>query len=243
MSLARRARGPSRARRPVFVPASEGKELVREVELVFEWFPGFSIEQQQRSIAAMHLAAQEAAVSPVLEISSRSPSALGAALSAFRLRIRLPNGATTSVESAYQGSKIFRDAGGPWPEVYRLPSAEAKAFSRSHEKDSIRGFDFFGEPWPLTPMTAFYDWLYVTALSQDSSLEAKLSEFMGFSDIAFNPARSVACQARSAAMFVALAKRRALPGALRSREAFLGAVSGASEAAEPRHSSGQQSLI
>ncbi len=53
-------------------------------------------------------------------------------------------------------------------------------------------------------MTGFYDWLYMTALWQNRDLAEKLLEFRGFSDIVFNPKKSINCQAHSAALFVSL---------------------------------------
>jgi hypothetical protein len=56
------------------------------------------------------------------------------------------------------------------------------------------------------PPTAFYDWLYLRALARlDAATLQQLRERDGFTDIAFNPERSLNCQARSAALYVALA--------------------------------------
>ena len=41
------------ARRPVFVPDSD-KPYVSELSLDFEYFPGSSIGQKQRSVASLH---------------------------------------------------------------------------------------------------------------------------------------------------------------------------------------------
>ncbi|MEW6281612.1 MAG: hypothetical protein AB1758_23580 [Candidatus Eremiobacterota bacterium] len=66
------------------------------------------------------------------------------------------------------------------------------------------GFRFFDQDVPTRPLTAFYDWLYVRALRQNPDESEQLRGYRGFTDIAFNPARSLNCQARSAALYVAL---------------------------------------
>ena len=72
------------------------------------------------------------------------------------------------------------------------------------------GMSASGTPaeWPLTPKTAFYDWLYVRALRElarsDGQIDRSLRRYQAFTDIEFNPAKSVNCQARSCALYVAL---------------------------------------
>ena len=56
-------------------------------------------------------------------------------------------------------------------------------------------------------MTAFYDWLYFKALYPHRDWIKKREEWAGFTDIEFNPERSINCQARSFAAFIALQKR------------------------------------
>ena len=78
-----------------------------------------------------------------------------------------------------------------------------------------------GIPWDLDPKTAFYDWLYLHALNQNEELALHLLSFAGFTDIAFNPKRSINCQARSAALYVSLHKCGLLTEALSGRQAYL----------------------
>ena len=60
------------ARRPVFVPDSD-KPYVSELSLDFEYFPGSSIGQKQRSVASLHASyVDRFPSSRVLEVSSRS---------------------------------------------------------------------------------------------------------------------------------------------------------------------------
>lgn len=72
------------AKRPVFYPIIN-PPYVKEIELQFEWFSGFAISQVQKSIHSLHLAAEKAGISPVLEISSKSSLSLGVELSALIL--------------------------------------------------------------------------------------------------------------------------------------------------------------
>ena len=109
-----------------------------------------------------------------------------------------------SVECAYQGSKVFEN-GGPYHALYEVSSREAKKDPRLRNSGEVIAFDFFGERFPIEPQTVFYNWLYITALSQkDSHVVEELKDFEGFSDIVFNPKNSINCQARAVAVFVAL---------------------------------------
>lgn len=208
------------ARRPVFVPVLKGQQLVEEVTLEFEWFPGFAKNQARKSIAALHKVARQAGIEPVLEISSKSEDPLGVALSAFNLTVAIGDRLPISVEAAFQGSKIF-ERGGPYRELYSAPSWEAKKDERLRASGNIIGFNLFGEDWPPEPITAFYDWLYLTALLQNRDLAEQLLDYKGFSDIAFNPERSVNCQARTAAIFVTLSLRGDIDQALQNKQSFI----------------------
>ncbi len=188
----------------------------------FTWFPGLSVAQKQRSIDSLHAAAgSQVAGGRILEISSKSRDSLGVALSAFNLTFApAPGEPPMSVECAFQGSKVFT-GGGPFTDLYRKTSREAKRDERLHKSGNLVAFRFRGEDWPLQPPTAFYDWLYLNALSQHPGLAAEVLEYSAFTDIEFNPERSLNCQARSVALFVALSRQGCLAEALSSREAFL----------------------
>ena len=73
------------AERPVFF-IEQGKVRRRMVE--FEWFPGFSVSQKQKSIASFHAAIRRKypGARP-LEISTKGTEALGVKMSAFNLRL------------------------------------------------------------------------------------------------------------------------------------------------------------
>ena len=195
------------AKRPIFTPNFSGFPYVDAVDIEFKWHPGFAKSQLQKSIASLHEAAEKLnKISPILEISSKSMLPLGVSLSAFNLPLEIPNGQKINVECAYQGSKVFEN-GGPYHELYSGSSLEAKKDERLHNSGKLIAFNFCGEDFPTEPKTAFYDWLYMTALYQKKrNFVKELEVFQGFSDIVFNPNRSINCQARAAALFVSLSK-------------------------------------
>lgn len=201
------------AQRPVFVPDPEGS-LVEERSIDFEWFPGFAISQKQMSIRSLHLsAADRHGLSRVLEVSTKSPERLGTQLSAFNLRVRVDERSDPILlEAAFQGSKVFRNAGGPFPQLYSKRSGrEIKRYMKQFAGDELIEFSCGGESWPLNPRTAFYDWLYIRALrmlgQHEHGFHKRLCDYQAFTDIEFNPAKSVNCQARSCALYVALLQR------------------------------------
>ena len=210
------------AKRPVFYPIIN-PPYVKEIELQFEWFSGFAISQVQKSIHSLHLAAEKAGISPVLEISSKSSLSLGVELSAFNLMLSLNDGKMISVECAFQGSKVF-ERSGPYTNLYYETSRETKKYPRLHESGNVIGFNLFGEEFPINPPTAFYDWIYLNALSQNTHLADQLFAYRGFSDIKFNPQKSINCQARSAALYVALSTNGQLDKVLSNREYYFSII-------------------
>ena len=211
------------AKRPIFIPNPETFPFVQEKLIEFEWHPGFAKVQAQKSINSLHEAAAKSNIAPVLEISSKSLNSLGIALSAFNLKF-LKGQHTLSVECAYQGSKIFTK-GGPFFDLYYVSSKEAKKDERIRNSGDFVGYKFFEEEFPANPITAFYDWLYLTALSQNQDLADKLLEYKGFSDIAFNPQKSLNCQARAAALFVALYDKNEIQNVLEDKYYYFTLIS------------------
>lgn len=192
------------AKRPIFTPDLNRFPYVKSVYVEFQWYPGFAKSQLRKSIASLHEAAEKQGISPILEISGKSTSTLGSSLSAFNLELKTPSGQTMSVECAYQGSKVF-EQGGPYHDLYSVSSRDAKTDERLRNSGDLVAFDFCGDEFPIEPQTAFYDWLYINALWQKQpNLVQELYRFRGFSDIVFNPKRSLNCQAHAAALFVSL---------------------------------------
>ena len=207
--------------RPIFIPTLSNGVGVEERMLEFHWHPGMSKSQKQKSIRELHATANACGISPILEISSKSDEALGVELSAFNLRIttKLKNLVMT-VETAFQGSKVF-ERGGPYKDLIGLDSKSAKKDMRLKESGNLTGFKFFGVKFPLIPRTFFYDWIYINALHQNSGLAMEITRYRGFSDIEFNPSRSINCQAYSAALYLSLRNNNILAEALSSSEQFL----------------------
>lgn len=207
------------AKRFTYVPDLH-KLGVKEVALEFQWYPGFAISQKQKSIISLHNAAEEAGYHPILEISSKSEDELGVKASAFNLSfLTKSSNRKVSVESAFQGSKVFAFAG-PFPDMYDMTARQAKKEIRIRQNGDLTKFCFFGKDFPLRPRTFFYDWLYINTLHKDAELSADICRFAGFSDIEFNPEKSVNCQAFSAALYVSLVHCGALEQALESEDSF-----------------------
>lgn len=214
--------------RPIFIPNLTGRALVATRMIEFTWFAGMSVKQKQRSIAALHDAAAKSGLDHVLEISTKSTNEDGAALSAFNLGFKSQKNARQfTVESVFQGSKIFEN-GGPFIDIYQASSRDAKRDDRLRNSGQLIGFSFFRERWPLEPKTAFYDWVYLNTLEKNPELSAILANYQAFTDIEFNPERSINCQAYSAALHCSLKKRDLLEDALSSKENFLTIVQRAS---------------
>lgn len=220
------------ASRPVFVALGQSTHLVKEIPVEFSWNPGFAPIQKKKNISALHRAAQIKGLTPLLEVSTKSEERIGQRLSAFNLKIRTEFG-EISIESAYQGSKVFRD-GGPFSDIYRFDSRSAKQDERLKNSGPLIGFDYFGEKWPLIPKTAFYDWLYLTALEPHQEYLKRLFDYNGFTDIEFNPEKSINCQARTCALLVSLLRLDSLSVALRSQSDFIAMV--ASDSFNQTHS-------
>lgn len=214
------------AERPVFLPATTGALLVEEVPVKFHWHPGLTSSQKKKNVAELHQAALARGLGPLLEISSKSELEVGQKLSAFHLKIKIGDKQTT-VECAYQGSKVF-ERGGPFVDLYWKSSGEAKRDERLRESGKLIRFQLDGDTYPTSPTTVFYDWLYFNALYPHREWLARRAEWVGFTDIEFNPGRSLNCQARSFAAFISLQQRNRLDEALASFNNFKSIMQSAS---------------
>lgn len=196
------------AERPIFTPSLSGPLLVATHHIEFQWFPGMAKSQAQKSIESLHAAAKEKLkVDRVLEISSKSKDEAGVRLSAFNLMIKtIRYQREFSLECAYQASKVF-ERGGPFTDLLDVSSIDAKRDPRLNQHGRLVKFHFFNVDWPLLPRTAFYDWLYINALHKQQELAEIVLGYRAFSDIAFNPERSINCQAYAAALYVSLHSR------------------------------------
>jgi len=214
------------AKRPVFIPTTEGPTLVSTSLVDFEWFPGMALSQAQKSIESLHLAARDLlGVNSILEISSKSKQGLGVKLSAFNLMIKtVKQEREFSVECAYQASKVF-ERGGPFTDLLGKTSLEAKRDPRLSQNGRMTRFVFFKQTWSLEPRTAFYDWLYMNALYKHPEYAEEVLKYEAFTDIAFNPERSINCQAYAAALYSSLYRRNILDKSfLQDQQRYLATV-------------------
>lgn len=215
--------------RPVFIPTREGEALVDIINVDFSWSPGLAVSQKQKSIAALHEGyAQRSPGTKILEVSSKSPDALGVQLSAFNMGVQSHGGQFISVESLFQSSKVFID-GGPFRELMYMTPKEAKRAEQLKTSGRLAHFSFQPNEareaviWPLEPKTAFYDWLYLNALSH-SPYKEQVLDYSAFTDIEFNPEKSINCQAYSVALWCALRQRGLLTTTIPARDAFIALI-------------------
>jgi hypothetical protein len=211
------------AERPVFVPARDHNKLVEEFFFPLRWNSGFALVQKEKNIKALRESAKAAGLSPLLEISTKSDNKRGRHLSAFHMSVPTKGHGRIKLELAFQGSKVF-ERGGPFTDLYLVDEKEigkAKRDPRLKESGNLIGFEFEGIQFPLEPKTVFYDWLYISFLNDYRDWAPKLYEYAGFTDVEFNPQRSINCQARSAALFVSLMRQDLLDEATESPQSFI----------------------
>lgn len=181
-----------------------------------------AVSQKQKSISALHTAAKECGfcMEP-LEVSSKSKNPLGVDLSAFNLKgTTKKRDQVFTVETLFQSSKVF-ERGGPYRDLLTATSRQAKKDQRLKNSGRLVEFNLFGEEWPLEPKTAFYDWIYINTLVKNEYLTEQLYQYDAFTDIEFNPSKSINCQAYSVALFRALTMRVLIGDVIGNRAAYL----------------------
>lgn len=180
------------AERPYFY-VNENGVYRRDTE--FEWYAGFSAAQKQKSIHSLHGEIERHGRKP-LEVSTKSESLLGKKLSAFNLELD-----GYPLENIFQSSKVF-EKGGPFPDILEMKPKDAKHDERLQTSGKLIKFQYHDTDWPLIPKTLFYDFLYYNAVRACISEEElkELSGYDAFTDIEFNPNKSLNTQARSVAM-------------------------------------------
>lgn len=201
--------------------------------------------------------------SEILEVSTASHNYdLGQALSAMNLIYTNPGtGESRPLENWFQSSKVFVKDGkerGPYKELldvrlskrYVNPHPDKKTVEQFNGdplferiQSEINGstmscFRLSGADYPLLPRSAFYDYLYISALCQPQNKELAegLMGFRVFTDIMFNPSsgktKKYNTQARSCAIFVALSKRGVLDTGIPAFEKFVHEVNYTSDSDE-----------
>lgn len=186
------------ANRPVFVSVDQFP-YYKQVNVEFDYFSGFALSQKQKSITSLHESARRinSDIYPI-EISSKGAELLGIELSAFNLKFKR-NGKEYPIESIFQGSKVFEN-GGPYIDLYEKGPKEAKKDERIRNSGKIIDFRLDGCSFSTEPRDFFYNWIYSSALFAHNEYWEKLMDYNAFTDIEFNPEKSVNCQARTVAI-------------------------------------------
>lgn len=182
------------ANRPAFL-IRQGKVISETYS--FEWFPGFAVSQKQKSIESLHNAIMEVDTNAKpLEISTKSKDPIGMKLSAFNLQLN-----NYALENIFQSAKVFEN-GGPYLDLLDVLPKEAKRDERLHNSGKLKAFRYQQEDFPLTPKTVFYDFIYISAVKQSLAIDEinAISNYNCFTDIEFNPTKSINTQARTVAM-------------------------------------------
>ena len=202
------------ATRPVFTVLEE-YPYYKEITVDFTFYSGFSLEQKQKSIKSLHNCfLAEYPYFNILEISTKSEQLVGIQLSAFNLLLADEElSGIYRIENIFQSSKVFKN-GGPYRDLlYKLPG-DAKKDDRLRSSGDLIEFMHGKDIWPIEPKTMFYDWLYMSALHQKALLSKQIVKYNAFTDIEFNPKKSINCQARTAAIYVSLNQLGLLEDAL-----------------------------
>lgn len=192
--------------RPVFEVLDKAP-YYQEVQISFVFSSGFSKTQKQKNIQAIHQGYVRCFPDKrVLEISSKSMQEGGEALSAFFLPKYVPSlGRSVPVENVFQAGKVFAN-GGPYTDLLTVSPRDAKRDERLRGSGPLRRFVFEGQDYPLAPKTIFYDYIYINALLENPDRAKVALSYDAFTDVEFNPEKSLNCQARAAAIFVSLSR-------------------------------------
>ena len=155
----------------------------------FEWAGGFAISQKRKNVTRLHSSLGKTC----LEVSTKSDIPFGVKLSAFNLKLD-----GLALENIFQSSKIFSN-GGPYLDLLTVLPKEAKRDERLKCSGNLIGFVYDGYHWPLVPKTCFYDYLYCRAVKKSIDFDElkQIQNYIYFTDIEFNPSKSINTQARS----------------------------------------------
>ncbi|MEE3488989.1 MAG: hypothetical protein VZT48_12895 [Bulleidia sp.] len=206
------------AERPVFVSMDHAPYVLR-YSVQFEYAGGFALVQSQKNITRIHEAYMKTGRKEPLEISSKSMQPVGIRLSAFHLLYDL-NGKKIPVENIFQAGKTFVN-GGPYLDLLGVTPKEAKRDERLRTSGALRCFTFERKEYPLIPRTAFYNWIWINALLCNPDLVKEIEQYDSFTDVAFNPVKSLNCQAEAAAVYTGLKKAGKLEEAMASFDSFV----------------------
>lgn len=133
------------AERSVFISKSI-YPYFEEIRVSIDWFGGFALSQKRKCQIGLH---QNFLVNyperKVLEISSSSLVSLGAKLSAMNLSKKTTSGITT-VESAFQSSRVYRDGYDvidPFPQYLFMEGRKCKKMVEQSVWNPMKTFSFY----------------------------------------------------------------------------------------------------
>lgn len=192
----------ARAKRIAFISKNG---VMYEKEYEFEWFMGLSLSQKQKSIRAFHGEIKKVGIESILEVSRKGENELGQRLSAFNLIVNI-NNFSSSVECLYHASKVFKEG---LKEIkfddclYMAPKDSKRHVNEEATNRNLKliRFEFNGKTFKLETGSLCYDYIYILGLSQNEELSKEILKYEAFTDIEYNQAKSVACQARACAKY------------------------------------------
>lgn len=180
--------------RPIFISTGDIEKPFITKDISFNWIKGMSYSQKCKRRDSLALEISKLYdIKRWLEISTKSDKEIGVKLSALNLLLNTSTG-TDSVENIYQNSKVFED-------------------------NKIVNFKYNDCVFENEPTGMFYDYIYMYAILQNHNLINDFACYDYFSDIEFNPKKSLNTQARAAAIFKTLYVNRSL-GIIKNQEKF-----------------------
>lgn len=213
--------------RPVFIAYLN---LVHSEMIDFTFHSGFSVSQKQKSIASLHEnILKKYPDKKILEVSTKSMQEAGVMATNFNLSVTLKSGKRYRVEQLYQSSKVFDNGYSLRNELPFLDSKAMKRKIRELSQHDLVEFNQYGQVFPLEPKSFFYNWLYINALNKTETLKDEILEFDAFTDIEFNPKKSISSQAEACAIYEWLERNGLLERALADKENFFDIVYGSAE--------------
>lgn len=166
--------------RPIFISTGKLDNPFYEEDVNFKWISGCSYNNKCRTRDSLEEEIEKIYdVDKWLEISTVSDKDIGKKLSALNLMLTLSNSNSYPVEKIYQSSKVYEDG-------------------------KITSFKFKSTEFENNPYGMYYDYIYMLALYQHKDYHQLIKDYNLFTDIFFNPKKSLNTQARAIAIFKTL---------------------------------------
>lgn len=165
--------------RPIFISTSDIENPFIKEDINFKWISGMSyIQKCKRRDSLKEEIEKIYDINKWLEVSTKSDKDIGIKLSALNLEL-ITSSKKISVENVYQNSKVF-------------------------ENGKITGFKYGSTYFENNPYGMYYDYIYMLALYQHLDLIEQMKDYNIFTDIEFNPQKSLNTQGRAVAIFKTL---------------------------------------